>query len=103
MTEKKTASKKTVKKVEPTTTKKKVVKKTDSKKAETNVAKIYHVAKRAKDNKWQVKAAKGEKAIKLFDTKDEAMEYVKKMAANQEAGVLVHVSKGKYKGKLRSK
>lgn len=68
-----------------------------------NQAKTYHVSKRTTDGKWQVKYAGGEKAIKLFDTKAEAMEYTKKMAQNQGRAVLVHASKGKFKGKMRSK
>lgn len=68
----------------------------------TNQAKTYHVSKR-EDGKWQVKYAGGERAIKLFDTKAEAMEYTKKMAENQGRAVLVHASKGKFKGKMRSK
>ena len=63
----------------------------------------YHVAKRAEDGKWQVKYAGGEKAIKLFDTQKEALEYTKKMAANQGGSVLVHASKGAQKGKIKKK
>ena len=62
----------------------------------------YHVAKRA-DGKWQVKYAGGEKAIKLFDTQKEALEYTKKMAANQGGSVLVHASNGAQKGKIKKK
>ena len=62
----------------------------------------YHVAKR-EDGKWQVKYAGGEKAIKLFDTQKEAMEYTKKMAANQGGSVLLHNSKGANKGKIKKK
>jgi len=62
----------------------------------------YHVAKR-EDGKWQVKFAGGEKAIKLFDTQKEAMEYTKKMAANQGGSVLLHNSKGANKGKIKKK
>ena len=63
----------------------------------------YHVAKRAEDGKWQVKYAGGEKAIKLFDTQKEALEYTKKMAANQGGSVLVHASQGAQKGKIKKK
>lgn len=63
--------------------------------------KTYHLSKRAKDGKWQVKYAGGEIAIKLFDTKEEALEYTKKMAKNQNGAILVHASRGKNKGKLR--
>lgn len=62
----------------------------------------YHVAKRA-DGKWQVKYAGGEKAIKLFATQKEALEYTNKMAANQGGAVLVHASKGAQKGKIKKK
>ena len=62
----------------------------------------YHVAKRP-DGKWQVKYAGGEKAIKLFATQKEALEYTKKMAENQGGSVLVHASKGAQKGKIKKK
>lgn len=64
--------------------------------------KIYHLSKRASDGKWQVKIASG-RVLKLFDTKQQAMEYTKTMAENQDAGVLVHPSKGKNKGRFSSK
>lgn len=60
----------------------------------------YIVSKR-EDGKWQVKFAGGEKAIKLFATKVEALEYTKKMAENQDGVVLVKPSKGKMKGKFQ--
>ena len=62
----------------------------------------YHVAKRP-DGKWQVKYAGGEKAIKLFATQKEALDYTKKMAENQGGSVLVHASKGAQKGKIKKK
>ncbi len=61
----------------------------------------YLISKRAEDGKWQVKIRGGVKAIKLFDTKKEALEYTKGMAINQERAVLVHASKGPNKGKFR--
>ena len=74
-------------------------------KEETKTAKkkMYHVSKRASDNKWTVKFAGGNKVIKLFDTKVEALEYANKLAEKQEGGVHVHASKGKNKGKIISK
>lgn len=60
----------------------------------------YIVSKR-EDGKWQVKFAGGEKAIKLFANKVEALEYTKKMAENQDGVVLVKPSKGKMKGKFQ--
>jgi hypothetical protein len=74
----------------------------DTKAKNDDAARVYHVAKRETDGKWQVKYAGGEKAIKLFDTKAEAMEYTKKMAENQGGSVLAHASKGEHKGKFRS-
>ena len=69
------------------------------------VKKTYHVVKRKEDNMWEVKLAKvGDaqgKAIKLFKTKPEAEEYVKKMAENQGASIAVHASKGKSKGRIQ--
>lgn len=66
----------------------------------TGDKKVYHVAKRAEDNKWTVKFRGGKKVIKLFDTKKEAEEYVAVMAENQGATALVHNSKGKNKGRI---
>ena len=63
----------------------------------------YHVVKRKEDNKWEVKYAGGQKAIKLFDTQKEAIEYSKKMAENQGGSMLVHNSKGANKGKIKKK
>ncbi|MCR4879897.1 MAG: DUF2188 domain-containing protein [Bacilli bacterium] len=64
---------------------------------------VYHVNKRPEDGKWTVKFAGGDKVIKLFDTQKEALEYTKKMAANQDGKVLVHASKGANKGKIKKK
>lgn len=63
----------------------------------------YHVVKRAKDNKWEVKYAGGSKAIKLFDTQKEAIEYTKVMAERQGGSMLVHNSKGAAKGRIKAK
>lgn len=70
--------------------------------AEKNNA-SYHLSKRSSDGKWQVFRAGSDKVIKLFDTKAEAEEYSKKMAANQGVAVLSHASKGKNKGKIQKK
>ena len=64
---------------------------------------VYHVVKRKEDGKWEVKYAGGQKAIKLFDTQKEAIEYSKKMAENQGGSVLIHNSKGANKGRIKSK
>ena len=70
------------------------------KKEENAGPKAYHVSKR-EDGKWQVKLAGGKIAIKLFDTKAEALEYTLKMSENQKAAVRFHASKGANKGKIR--
>lgn len=62
----------------------------------------YHVVKR-EDGKWEVKYAGGQKAIKLFDTQKEAVEYTKQMAENQGGKMLVHNSKGANKGRIKKK
>ena len=72
-----------------------------AKKEEVNF-RTYHLVKRD-DGKWEVKYAGGQKAIKLFDTQKEALEYSKKMAENQDGKVLVHNSKGANKGRIKKK
>lgn len=58
----------------------------------------YHVALRD-DGKWQVKREKAEKALKLFDTQAEAIDYAKSVADNQETDIVIH----KRDGKIRKK
>ncbi len=88
---KKTATKKeTTKKVEENKT---VTKKSDTKS-------VYHVSKREEDGVWQVKYTGG-RVIKLCKTKEEAMEYAKNMANNQNGTVIFHPSKGQNKGKFQ--
>lgn len=75
----------------------------EAKKTETKKdggVKVYHVSKRASDNKWQVFIRGSDKVIKLFNTKVEAEEYCTKMAKNQGATLQVHKSKGVNKGKI---
>ena len=61
--------------------------KTEKNYAEEN---IYHVTRRKEDGKWQVKLQKGDKAIKLFNTQEEAYAYAKKIAGNKEGTVHLH-------------
>ena len=72
------------------------------KKTTDDATRVYHVAKR-EDGMWQVKFAGGEKAIKLFKTQKEAVEYSKEMSKNQKGKMLVHNSKGKNKGRIKAK
>jgi outer membrane biosynthesis protein TonB len=101
---KKAEAKKPAKKVEAkkaAPAKKAPAKKPAAKKEEVNY-RTYHLVKRS-DGKWEVKFAGGQKAIKLFDTQKEALEYSKKMAKNQDGSVLVHNSKGINKGRIQKK
>lgn len=60
-------------------------------------AKVYHISKRKEDGKWQIKAAGGEKAIKLFKTQKEAIDYCKTLAENQEASIMIHKEDGSFR------
>ena len=99
ITPKKADKKKSAGVVEKKSAKKKNVKVLVPEK-ESSGKRVYHVSKRAEDGKWAVKFAGGEKAIKLFKTKEEALEYTKKMSDNQGGVMLVHNSKGKNKGRI---
>lgn len=81
-------------------------KKTSTKKAPPKPRNInyrtYHLVKRS-DGKWEVKFAGGQKAIKLFNTQKEALDYSHKMADNQKGSVLVHNSKGPNKGRIQKR
>ena len=96
-----------VKKAKPAP-KKPLVKKAEPKKAAKKEApkkeatRTYHLVKRS-DGKWEVKFAGGQKAIKLFNTQKEAVEYSKQMAKNQGGSMLVHNSKGANKGRIKKK
>ena len=57
--------------------------------------KIYHISKRKEDDMWQVKFAKGQKAIKLFKTQAEAIAYAKQLANNQDGSISIHKVDGK--------
>lgn len=63
-------------------------------------AKVYHITKRAVDGKWQIKFSKGKKAIKLFETQAEAIEYARVLAQHQEASIMIHKEDGTFR-KLR--
>lgn len=100
--EKKPAPKKEpAKKAEP---KKAAAEPTDARKTGTIVlqneegktyAKAFHVSRRPELNKWQVKATGSDKALKLFNTQKEAIEYANQLAKNQNVSVRVHSKEGK--------
>lgn len=67
---------------------------TDDKKAAN---KVYHISKRKDDGKWQVKLAGGSKALKLFKTQAEAIDYAKALAETQEARIVIHKTDGSFR------
>ena len=83
--------------------KKPAPKKAPAKKPEPKVEKVYHVSKRASDGLWTIKFAGGEKVIKTFKTKAEAIEYADTLKENQNGIVLTHASKGAKQGKINAK
>lgn len=92
---KKTTTKKTQEKkaVKPAATKEKITPKTGEK--ESVDYRIYHISYREKDRAWAVKYQKGQRAIKLFATQAEAIEYAKTLAKNQDGSIRVHSTKGR--------
>lgn len=69
--------------------------KAEAKKPEPkSTVKNYHISQR-EDGKWQVKGAKAEKALKLFDTQAEAIKYAKTTAGNQDGSFTIHKKDGK--------
>lgn len=60
-------------------------------------AKKYHIAQRSDDGMWQVKAEGAEKALKLFKTQQEAIDYAKKVADNQEGSIMIHKKDGSFR------
>ena len=61
----------------------------------TGSGKTYHITKRAEDNLWQVKLGGGQRALKLFKTQQEAIDYAESVSSNQEGSIRVHSKKGK--------
>ncbi|MGI6644473.1 MAG: DUF2188 domain-containing protein [Bacilli bacterium] len=60
---------------------------------------MYHVKKRKEDGMWEVKLSKGEVAIKLFKTQQEALDYAKELSGNTNRGIILHGRDGKIKKK----
>ncbi|MDE6613134.1 MAG: DUF2188 domain-containing protein [Clostridia bacterium] len=58
---------------------------------------VYHISKRREDGQWQIKAAGGAKAIKLFRTQAEAINHAITLADNQDGRVVVHKADGSFK------
>ena len=62
----------------------------------------YHVKKHKNadgeyDGKWEVKIGGSDRAIKLFDTQQQALDYAKKLSGNTERGIVLHGRDGKIK------
>ncbi len=62
--------------------------------SEENEHRVYHVGKQ-KSGKWQVKLENGERAIKLFDTQKEAIDYAKELIKTQGGSYRIHSRQGK--------
>ncbi len=57
-------------------------------------SRVYHIS-RNENGKWQVKLANGEKAIKLFDTQLQAINYAKALVKTRGGSIRIHSVKGK--------
>ena len=100
--EKPAPEKKTAPKKSEEGEKKESPKKPAGEKKDAPAYRTYHLVKRD-DGKWEVKFAGGQKAIKLFNTQKEAVEYAKVLAENQGGTYLIHNSKGANKGRIQKK
>ena len=86
---------------------KKAEKKAPAKKAAAPVAasefgkyegktRVYHISQsKTVDGQWQVKLAGGDKAIKIFKTQKEAIEFAKGLIRTQGGSIRIHSMKGK--------
>ncbi len=73
-------------------------KQTDEKQKALNVdstAVVYHISQRKELNKWQVKRNQAAKAVKLFDTQKEAIDYANQLAKSQGGSIRIHSRVGK--------
>jgi hypothetical protein len=59
-----------------------------------SIQRVYHISKQP-TGKWQVKLATGERAIKLFDTQEQAIAYAKGLVKTQGGSIRVHSLTGK--------
>ena len=71
----------------------------ESTEKDKKTTKSYHVSLRKSDGMWQIKLAGGKKAIKLFRTQQEAIDYCKVLAEKQEANLTVHKKDGSFRKK----
>ena len=68
-----------------------------TKAADKPAPKVYHISKRKDDNRWQIKAEGAARAIRLFNTQKEAIDYGKTLAENQGARVMIHKEDGSFR------
>lgn len=86
--EKKTATSKTPKTKAPKTA-------ASAPKKYKDGARVYHIARsKFVSRSWQVKLAGGEKAIKIFSTQAEAIDYAKRLVRSQGGSIRIHSMKG---------
>lgn len=58
-------------------------------------ARVYHISRvKFVSRQWQVKLATGEKAIKIFNTQAEAIDYAKKLTRTQGGSIRIHSMRG---------
>ncbi len=55
----------------------------------SEIASVYHVAEREEIRKWRVRIPGSDNAVKVFDTREEALAYAKGLAARKHATVRV--------------
>ena len=58
-------------------------------------ARTYHISKASSGSGWQVRLANGKKAIKIFKTQKEAIDYAKGLVKSQGGSIRIHSVKGK--------
>ncbi len=68
--------------------------KAEAKSTYRSVPRVYHISKQP-SGKWQVKLATGERAIKLFDTQQQAIVYAKGLVKTQGGSIRIHAVSGK--------
>ena len=57
-------------------------------------ARVYHIARAKDGSSWQVKLANGEKAIKIFNTQAEAIDFANDLVSKNGGSIRVHSMKG---------
>ena len=92
-----TAAKTTTASAKSATAKKEETKPAAKEEKSSNETKVYHISKRKEDKKWQVKAEGADKALRLFFTQTDAIEYAKKVAGNQEGRIVIHKEGGGFR------